>query len=591
MMTYDETPERKAYIDARGYVILSACPGSGKTTSIVRKLFDVSRYCKENYGYHTGFACLSFTNKACDELRQKYYDMHGEALAFPNIVSTIDSFIMQNIVLPYWYLYPYCKGRPQVVNEQRLLHNIYFNLGKYPKNELKNFGQVVYSYAPEKIAADYGGFYYEGKVVASGLKNYCNTVVLMRYANGIITSQDALVMALNILSRHNEIASIIAHRYPYIIVDEAQDNSYLQYLLFGILKNAGLKNLEFVGDTCQSIYRYRNAHPETFMKLMKKDEWKTLHFKDCRRSNQRIIDLYNKLRPLDIPPIKSYGVQDLNIPIIIYKYDSASLTIIMNDFEWRCKKNNLHDFGIIARGSTGIKRLLEIDSDDLEFWKSPLPYLIIEAFNSKVNGNYDDAFRKIRLLLGNLKFGVNQYKEKREFIADIEHNLEWNRSIYKFLEEIPSFALSFEKWTEQTQNLLQSFWSLKYKPDFQAHKKIKGHVMKVLKKESVSKYYSIKKPNVGGYKGSINTIHSYKGASLDAVLLFLSPTSRGQSVSLHDFPLQPIAKMEDMTEKQSMIYVACSRAKQFLAIAVPKTVKDNVIAKTFSGIKYDLLMY
>ena len=34
-MEYDVTHQRQAYLDARGYTILTACPGSGKTTSIV----------------------------------------------------------------------------------------------------------------------------------------------------------------------------------------------------------------------------------------------------------------------------------------------------------------------------------------------------------------------------------------------------------------------------------------------------------------------------------------------------------------------------------------------------------------------------
>lgn len=89
IMEYDVTPQRQAYLDARGYTILTACPGSGKTTSIVNKLLTVSRYCKEYYGKHTGFACLSFTNKACAELKQKYREMHDERLAFPNEVLTI----------------------------------------------------------------------------------------------------------------------------------------------------------------------------------------------------------------------------------------------------------------------------------------------------------------------------------------------------------------------------------------------------------------------------------------------------------------------------------------------------------------------
>lgn len=125
-MNYDITPQRQAYIDARGYTILTACPGSGKTTSIVNKLLTVSRYCQEHYGRHAGFACMSFTNKACAELKQKYRVMHNERLIFPNEVLTIDSFIMQYVVLPFWYLCDACKKKPIVVNEREILERIYY---------------------------------------------------------------------------------------------------------------------------------------------------------------------------------------------------------------------------------------------------------------------------------------------------------------------------------------------------------------------------------------------------------------------------------------------------------------------------------
>lgn len=58
-MEYEITPQRQAYLDARGYTILNACPGSGKTTSIVKKLFAVSRYCDDQYGIiQVLFVCL-----------------------------------------------------------------------------------------------------------------------------------------------------------------------------------------------------------------------------------------------------------------------------------------------------------------------------------------------------------------------------------------------------------------------------------------------------------------------------------------------------------------------------------------------------
>lgn len=160
-MEYDVTHQRQAYLDARGYTILTACPGSGKTTSIVKKLLAVSRYCEEHYGRHTGFACLSFTNKACAGLKQKFREMHDEKLTFPNEVLTIDSFIMQYVVLPFWYLYDACKKKPIVVNEEEILEHIYYNnvpiRGKwqeYPVMALRQYVRLMHSKKPSLISIE-----------------------------------------------------------------------------------------------------------------------------------------------------------------------------------------------------------------------------------------------------------------------------------------------------------------------------------------------------------------------------------------------------------------------------------------------------
>ena len=121
-MKYDMEPEeRKLYFNARGKTIVTACPGSGKTTSIVNKLYTISKEV-ENESKHSGVLCLSFTNKAVEEIRTAYRNMHNEEIAYPHKVSTIDSFISQEIVLPYWYLYEKCKSAPIIINDPLLLH-------------------------------------------------------------------------------------------------------------------------------------------------------------------------------------------------------------------------------------------------------------------------------------------------------------------------------------------------------------------------------------------------------------------------------------------------------------------------------------
>lgn len=591
-MEYDLTPQRQAYLDARGHTILTACPGSGKTTSIVKKLRVVSQYCAERYGKHTGFACLSFTNKACAELKQKYREMHDEKLTFPNEVLTIDSFIMQYVVLPFWYLCDACKKKPIVVNEEDILDHIYYNnvqiAGKwlrYPVMELRQYSKIMYSKKPSIVSIDKAAFKWNHKVVTdANEKSYCRAAILYRLSKGYVTSSDALWMACYILKHHQEVSRALISRFPYIIVDEAQDNSELHFEFFNLLKSAGLQNLEYVGDVCQSIYGFNNARPELLQAMMAEQGWNVLPMSECRRSNQRIIDLYSKLKSSDVPTITSHGVIDKGIPIVVYKYDEGNVRDIIRDFYQVCDDNELSKRIILARGVNKCKTLAGVKDVDFKYWKSDLPYLLIDAVFALEASDMDYAFRKIRLVLSRL-IAKDSPDAKRQFIHEIEHNKDWNAKIFRFLKQIPSFSLSFKEWSEQTCVLLHDFWELDEQPMFVPYQRQVGYKMKEMENVPVERFHQSRDEG-SDYHKSIDTIHAVKGATLDAVLLFLSANSKGQGISLNDFPR---ISVRYMTESQRMIYVACSRAVNFLALAVPKSIADENIKRTLAGVDIDIL--
>ena len=595
-MEYDLTPQRQAYLDARGHTILTACPGSGKTTSIVKKLRAVSQYCAERYGKHTGFACLSFTNKACAELKQKYREMHDERLTFPNEVLTIDSFIMQYVVLPFWYLCDACKKKPIVVNEEEILNPIYFNnvfrngkWNSYPIQPLSKFGKkqydkVLYKKSPALVSREKNGYRWDHNTINKAKEvEYCETVFTYRLSKGFITSGDALWMVCDILKNHQEIARALVARFPYIIVDEAQDNSELHFDFFKLLKRAGLQNLEFVGDVCQSIYGFNSARPELLQDMMAEEDWNVLPLSECRRSNQRIIDLYSKLKSSDVPAISSHGVEDKDIPIVVYKYDDENVRDVIRNFYQECDTNELPSRIILARGVKKCKKLAGVKDVDFKYWKTDLPYLLIDAVFASEANDMDYAFRKIRLVLSRL-MTEDSPDAKRQFIHEIEHNIDWNARIFGFLKQIPSFSLSFKEWSEQTCMLLHDFWELDEQPMFVPYQRQVGYKMKEMGNMPVERFHQSRDKS-SDYHKSIDTIHAVKGATLDAVLLFLSSNSIGQGISLNDFPRRAI---RNMTESQRMIYVACSRATQFLAFAVPKSIADETIRRTLAGVNIDI---
>lgn len=61
---------------------------------------------------------------------------------------------------------------------------------------------------------------------------YCNAAFTYRLEKGFISSSDALWMACDILEHHQGIAKALVMRFPYVIVDEAQDNSELHFEFF-----------------------------------------------------------------------------------------------------------------------------------------------------------------------------------------------------------------------------------------------------------------------------------------------------------------------------------------------------------------------
>ena len=87
----------------RGLRLLSARPGTGKTTTLTEYCIDVAKLWRSKYQPWQGMAIVSYTNVAKDELEFKIRHL-GKAnilLKSPNFVGTLDAFVNQQLFLPY----------------------------------------------------------------------------------------------------------------------------------------------------------------------------------------------------------------------------------------------------------------------------------------------------------------------------------------------------------------------------------------------------------------------------------------------------------------------------------------------------------
>ncbi len=63
-MSIKLSDEQIVYVQASGKVIMNACPGSGKTTTVAHKLYSLIQNWECSFSRNAGIACLSFTNVA-----------------------------------------------------------------------------------------------------------------------------------------------------------------------------------------------------------------------------------------------------------------------------------------------------------------------------------------------------------------------------------------------------------------------------------------------------------------------------------------------------------------------------------------------
>lgn len=88
------------------------------------------------------------------------------------------------------------------------------------------------------------------------------------------------------------VAREIAENTAEIIVDEFQDSNDIQYEIFRLISR-NKKNLYFVGDIKQSIYRFRGANPLVFSKLTKDPDFTVINLNKNFRSNDKVIEAVN----------------------------------------------------------------------------------------------------------------------------------------------------------------------------------------------------------------------------------------------------------------------------------------------------------
>ena len=101
-----------------------------------------------------------------------------------------------------------------------------------------------------------------------GVAVFWRKYVDRKRAAGVLDYEDLQLIARGLLRDNPTLRNEYTERFRYVLVDEFQDINWLQKELIDLLTTG--KNLFVVGDTCQSIYGFRNADVEIFGELVEK---------------------------------------------------------------------------------------------------------------------------------------------------------------------------------------------------------------------------------------------------------------------------------------------------------------------------------
>ena len=298
-----------------GAVLLLAVPGSGKTSTLIARL-GYMIFCRNIPSEN--ILVLSYTNAAANEVRERFIKTYRVSQDFNLRFATINSFCSE--VIKHKSVTAGNKYNYTLINRQVTLKNLYrsrFNRFLL-KSELIEYDTII-GYIKNMMLYENESSYlhYEKSDVYKEYISYCQENKIMDY-------DDQLIFAYQILNEDNKVRKYYEDKYKYICVDEAQDNSKLQYEIIHLISRNN-NNILMVGDEDQSIFGFRGAYPRALLNF--RNVYKntfTLQIKRNFRSTKSIISKANQfiLENMDREPKKMVCMREYNTPVIIQNVDS-----------------------------------------------------------------------------------------------------------------------------------------------------------------------------------------------------------------------------------------------------------------------------
>lgn len=287
-------PEQAEAVQAtEGPLLIMAGAGSGKTRVLTHR---IAYLVLEKQVYPSNILAITFTNKAAREMRNRIDGLLGHGTGQRMWASTFHSMCVRILRRDIDRI-GFTKNFSilDTTDQLTVIKNVLKQLNLDPKKfEPRTMLNAISSAKNECITAE------EFAANMNAHNPYEKTVseVYAAYAKRLQKNQsldfdDLIMTTLTLFNKVPEVLEYYQNKFHYIHVDEYQDTNNAQYQLVQKLASK-FKNICVVGDSDQSIYRWRGADITNILSFEKDyPNAKVIMLEQNYRSTKRILQAAN----------------------------------------------------------------------------------------------------------------------------------------------------------------------------------------------------------------------------------------------------------------------------------------------------------
>ena len=260
-------PQQEAVLTTEGPVLMLAGAGTGKTAALTARLAHLVR---SRLAWPSEILCVTFTNKAAREMRERVGDLIGPAVEGMPWLGTFHSVAAKMLrrhaeLVGLQSNYTIIDTDDQIRLLKQLITGNDLDEKRWPARQLAGFIDRWKNRGlnPGDLDAAENELYANGK----GQQFYRLYQDRLKALNACDFGDLTLHM-LNIFRRERDILEQYQQRFKYVMVDEYQDTNAVQYLWLRLIAQ-GRKNICVVGDDDQSIYSWRGAEVANILRFEK----------------------------------------------------------------------------------------------------------------------------------------------------------------------------------------------------------------------------------------------------------------------------------------------------------------------------------